>query len=172
MSRYTPEARDADNSQTFGELVRLDDRQLKDGAHRTTHRSAQKRAARCLTYQQSLNTEPSAISHDQPQVFGAGKAVHRSQEPRLWACGEDVFQRWHWRDSADGQKPLIHRETGERFEQFLFRDENIELLGTSEQQRLELVQPSFRKQQGNHLEPAFEQPAHDLLAFGDEDALL
>ena len=66
---------------------------------------------------------------------------------------------------------LIHRKADELFEQFFVREINGEFFRARFEQRAKCLQMFFGQQDGDDFKTAFEQAAHDLFAFGHEDAL-
>ncbi len=107
-----------------------------------------------------------------PEVLGAGETIGRRQESRLRAARDNFRQRRHYRDLPYREQALIHREPSERFQQCLLGNEHLDLLRSRLQERPQFLQPFLREKHGDHAEFALQQTAHDLLSFGDENALL
>ena len=107
-----------------------------------------------------------------PRFSALREAIRRRQEPRLRTARDDFRQRRQRRNFPHRQQALVHREAGERFQQRLLGDEHLDFLGRACKQRLQFPQPFLREQHRDNAELALQQAAHDLLAFGDENALL
>src|SRR2546428_3704760 len=83
----------AEPAQGLSQAGRLQNWQLEDGAHRTAHRAAQKRAAGSLAHNQGLGLEGGAIANQGAEILGAGEAIGGGQKSRLRTAGENLLQR-------------------------------------------------------------------------------
>ena len=118
-----------------------------------------------------LDPKRDAIPYQRAKILRVRECIHRHEEKRLLIFRQNVVQRNRWWDFSDRQNPLKHRETGQGFEYFLFREINRDGLRSRFEQRPEIFQPFVRQHDRDDSELAFEQPPDDFGSFGDENAL-